>query len=104
MQYGHSVVIATATAINSFVRAGMAPSAITALSKARNPCHAAGTRSPYFFSFLMLLMSYISLAPLEKVPHCQNDRTSFSPEGAIVNSHGREPVEASHIHGQSPEG
>src|SRR5438067_1447015 len=44
----------------------MAPSAIAALSKARKPCHAAGASSPYFFSFFMLLMSYIEPVSWEK--------------------------------------
>src|SRR5262249_48004405 len=46
-------------AISSFVLAGIAPSAIAALSNATNPSHAAGASCPNFFSFLIFAMSYM---------------------------------------------
>src|SRR5580704_14858993 len=65
MQYGHCVVIATAIAISSLFLAEITPSAIAALSKAMNPCHAAGASSAYCFNFFMLFMSYIGCLRVE---------------------------------------
>src|SRR4051794_5358767 len=53
--------MATATAISSLVRAGIAPSAIAARSKARKPSQAAGASVPNFESFLRLAASYIAI-------------------------------------------
>src|SRR5262249_25575856 len=54
-------------AISSLVLAGMAPSAIAALSQARKPSQAAAVNSPNFFSFLRLLESYIMISTFCRV-------------------------------------
>src|SRR5262245_47725276 len=62
MQYGHCVVSATATAINSLYLRGMTPSLNAASSKARNPLNASGASSPSFFIFDRFFMSYIVIS------------------------------------------
>ncbi len=59
MQYGHCVVNATDNAINSLYFAGIAPSAIAALSNAQNAFIASGACSSIVFRFASLLMLYI---------------------------------------------
>src|SRR5436305_2688033 len=65
MQYGHCVVSATATAINSLYLSGIAPPLKAASSNATNPLKASGASSPSFLSFVRFFMSYIG-ALLEK--------------------------------------
>src|SRR5262245_805757 len=60
MQYGHCVVSATATAINSLYLSGIAPPLKAASSNAANPFHASGANSPSFLSFANCFMSYIA--------------------------------------------
>src|SRR6266436_1480598 len=60
MQYGHCVVSATATAINSLYLSGIAPPLKAASSKATNPLKASGASSPSFLSFVRFFMSYIA--------------------------------------------
>src|SRR5262245_13789116 len=77
MQYGHCVVSATATAINSLYLSGIAPSLNAASSNATNPLKASGASSPSFLSFARFFMSYIATSLTESNPRpCARLRTS----------------------------
>src|SRR5690625_2827928 len=58
MQYGHPVTCATATAISSFVRLGITPSATAALSNAAKLLNASGASLVNSDNLLMLPFSY----------------------------------------------
>src|SRR5258705_1488508 len=65
MQYGHCVVSATATAINSLYFTGMAPSATAALSNAQNAVITSGAR---LFIFLILArFSFLYMSSISQV-------------------------------------
>src|SRR6516165_10726165 len=59
MQYGHCVVSATATAINSLYLSGITPSLKAASSNATNALKASGASWPSVLSFVRFFMSYI---------------------------------------------
>src|SRR6218665_3212093 len=59
MQYGHCVVMATATAINSLYFTGMAPSETAALSKAQKAFMTSGARVSIFFRLVRFLLLYM---------------------------------------------
>src|SRR5881394_3054946 len=61
MQYGHCVVQATATAINSLYFTGIAPSATAALSNAQNAFITSGASSFIFLILVRFALSYICL-------------------------------------------
>src|SRR5262249_9175981 len=65
MQYGHCVVSATATAINSLYLSGITPPLKAASSNATNPLNASGASSPSFLSFVRFFMSYIAISLME---------------------------------------
>ena len=67
MQYGHCVVNATASAISSLYLAGIAPSAMAALSKAQKACIATGALASRVFSFPKLLMLYKAHLLISKI-------------------------------------
>src|SRR5438552_7519528 len=63
MQYGHCVVSATATAINSLYLSGITPCLTTASSNATNALKASGASSPIRLSLERFFMSYMSRSP-----------------------------------------
>src|ERR1044071_9291756 len=76
MQYGHCVVSATATAINSLYFTGIAPSATAALSKAQKAFITCGARLSIFLSLARCCLLYIFGFP------------GWSPHSAISQSKG----------------
>src|SRR6478672_7437662 len=72
MQYGHCVVSATATAINSLYLSGITPSLIAASSNATKLLNASGANSLSFLNFFRLAMSYIAFS---LVKPCSTART-----------------------------
>src|SRR5438477_8828408 len=68
MQYGHWVVNATATAINSLYLSGITPPLNAASSNATNPLKASGASSPSFLNFVRFFMSYIVTSLIVRIP------------------------------------
>src|SRR5262249_27509310 len=65
MQYGHWVVRATATAINSLYLSGITPPANAAPSNATNARNASGASSPSCLNLARFFMSYMSVSSVE---------------------------------------
>src|ERR1043166_3155032 len=59
MQYGHCVVVATATAISSLYFTGIAPSATDSLSNAQNAFITSGASSFIFLIFVRFSLLYM---------------------------------------------
>src|SRR4051812_19376196 len=88
MQYGHCVVSATATAINSLHFAGIAPGATAALSKAQKAFINSGARLSIFFSLARFALLYIILQ-IEWLPEPAFRSTMYMTHQALNGSNRR---------------
>src|SRR5262245_1975416 len=67
MQYGHCVVSATATAINSLYLRGIVPCLNAASSNATKLLNASGASWASFSNFVRFFMSYIAISLMENL-------------------------------------
>src|SRR5436190_22218750 len=88
MQYGHCVVSATATAINSLYLSGITPPLNAASSNATNPWKASGASSPSFLNFARFFMSYIvtSLIVKKSRPNARDVASARHVAWRIISS------------------